>query len=744
MPAAMIPERAFVNQFWGPQDGGFAVAQAKIKDSIAMLEELLHYYRERIAIEKDYNKKLEKLNNQVLGSGEIGTLKVALDKLQIESKNMISKHHKFSRSLTLQNYEKLHNFYQIYVKNTTKLETHMQKVISRKHDCFNRLETAKEKFRMESSQVKSLTLLCQTTWGKELDRNTMKLNKLRMELEGSRRVYQATLKRYNDIHEIWVRDWAIALLNLYQLEIERIQMCKLNCFSYCNNIALLCVDLDQCADVARNSFAKVAAPNDIHDFAITYGSGDKIPNAPVFIDFLNGMDEDCLEKPPYTVANFKDPDFSQILTRTFSVQSDMAGGQRQSPTRLNVSPQADSTHISNAMLTGSPQQRTPTSKQLPPIKEPLLSKLPPKFDLNNEMSPSKLLAQSVQLGPPAGLSGIFSRLADRSGPEQGNNMIGIRKTPSRTSAYTSGAEDRADLFDEGNKLQSSNGLLEYSNPTNYTSNTARSWSSPRRKDKLVHDVQDQINRRLRDMTDLFSSMASHGPPPMQKPDVPIAKDFSIDFMAKALEDLNAGGDGDVTQFRRSVRDASGMLGASTSTIMQKLPPSDFVDDEDEIATRRDETRSTIGLRSGIALSGERRDNIATRNDSIAFRSPRPKSMVVEGLNFQEENLSDTIVRKDMRRLLLRSPTKSYTNLNSFVEKITPVTRHKFETKAVAKYTYNAQEKGELGFRKGWHMYVIHKQEDNWYVCELGENCGSSRGNVGLVPYNYLVEGDGVF
>ncbi len=35
-------------------------------------------------------------------------------------------------------------------------------------------------------------------------------------------------------------------------------------------------------------------------------------------------------------------------------------------------------------------------------------------------------------------------------------------------------------------------------------------------------------------------------------EVPIMKDFSIDFIAKALEDLNLGGNGDISQYRKSV------------------------------------------------------------------------------------------------------------------------------------------------------------------------------------------------
>lgn len=762
----MNSEQAFVNQFWGQTDGGFAVAQTRIKNSLTTLEELLFFYKERIAIEKEYNKKLEKLNGQtVLGSGETGTLKVALDKLQTESRNMVVQNGKFQRNVALQNYEKLHNFYQIYTKNTSKIGTHMAKVLARKKDIRQHLESAKDKYRADCSQTKSLTLLCQTTWGKELDRNTAKLSKIRNGLSQLKLQYQAALKAYKDIHEVWVRDWTIALLNLYQLEIERIQMCKLNCFSYCNNIALLCVDLDHCADVARGLFAKIAAPKDIHDYADVYGTGDKILQPPGFVDFMAGYDEDENEK--FVVADFKDPDFSQILTRTFSVQS----GMRASPTKTlsmnlniglnvspNVSPQADSTHISgrNVNMNGSPKQKLPMTKTLPPIREPLVSERygQPKFELPQDLAPNSRKSERVESAELDGLVNLNGTARESLGfghqnfgenlgvnfpnslpQSQNGKLMTIRKMPLRTSAYTLGEEH--DVFDE--KLKNSNGSSEYSNTTYSNTHSNRSWSSPRRKERSVHEVQEQINRRLRDMTDVFAEVAAK---PRPKSEVHIAKDFSIDFMAKALEDLNAGGDGDVTQFRRSVRGAS-HESQPNPTLTQKRPPSDFVNDRDELATRR---------------------------DTILFQKPRPKSMVDAALSYRDgrsqtetfpvntsfgnsignstqnliENSSGTIVRNTNRRLLLRSPTKLYTNLNELIEKVTPVTRNKYETKAVAKYTYNSQESGELAFHKGWHMYVIHKQEDNWYVCELGENCGVHRGRVGLVPYNYVVEGDRVF
>lgn len=688
----MISERAFVNLFWGKDDAGYQVVQTRIRHSLATLQEVLQFYKERIAIEKEYNKKLDKLVLSVtLGSGETGTLKVALDKLQIETGHMVAQNDKFIRSVSLGNYEKLHNFFQIYHRNVTKIEQHMDKVVLRKADLWAHLELCREKYRVACGQMKTLTLLCQTTWGRELDKHKAKLHKVEGSVDGLRRSYQQAVDKYSEIHDVWLRDWAIALLNIYQLEIERVQMCKLNCFAYCNHVAALCVDWDTAADEARSLFAKVAAPKDAKDYAETYGTGNQIVGKPLFVDYMGGFDE---SPPAVTLAEFSDPDYSLIMTRTFSTQLGFSPKKTPSPTK-------------------SPT-KAPKSPSKSPVKENGKDwdrkSLEGTFDRAESFNRiTKVTVLPTKELPPIKNKTLTFNTANLL-PERPAD--GLRKLPSHNSNYTSGAEE---VFDKRNALQNSNGLSEYSNPTNYSTNTGgRSWASPRRK--LVNAVQEQINRRLRDLSEMFAPPA----PAPQQQNVPIAKDFSIDFIAQALEDLNAGGDGDMTKFRRSVRGAQlAQIPATLTFSNNALPPSDFVDDSNETATRY---------------------------NSISFRTPykpRPKSMAdIPG--YAEGDLVGTVVRLPAKRSLLRSPTKSYTNLNAFVKKVTPITRNKYETKAVAKYTYNAREDGELSFRKGWHMYVIHKQEDNWYVCELGENAGLKRGSVGLVPFNYVEDGDEVF
>ena len=319
----------FVNNFWGRRDSGFKVIQTKIKHALTTLEELLDFYKERIQIEKDYNKKLEKLNGKILlGSHETGSLKKSLDKLSLENKHMVKDNSKFIKSLSQTNYDKLNHFYSIYYKKVSKIELHMQKIINKQNDLFKTLEMNKNKYQEECSQIKSFRLLVQTTWGKELEKNEAKLNKITSSNTNTKKHYQIAVTNFTDLNEIFVRDWSIALKEFYQLEVERIQICKVNCFTFCNNIATLCVDNDQSVDLARSVFALVSPPQDLQDFGDTYGTGDKIYKSPEFVDFMDGYGDEQKDSE-FTRAEFENPD-SDMLSRSYSSYSQ--GTQKSLPT----------------------------------------------------------------------------------------------------------------------------------------------------------------------------------------------------------------------------------------------------------------------------------------------------------------------------------------------------------------------------------------------------------------------------
>jgi len=746
----------FVNNFWGRHDSGFKVIQQKINDSLSTLHELLNYYNERIMLEKEYTKKLEKLNlRTTIGSHETGTFKKSLDKLSEENSQMTKYNQKFIKSLSQINYEKLEAFTGSYHKRASRMDSHMLKVLSKRKDALRDIEQTKSKFQEDCRQLKALKLLIQTTLGKELERNEAKYKKVTLSIVNSRKNYQIALALYKEINEIFIRDWSITLRDFYTLELERIQICKVNCFNFCNNIATLCVDNDQSVDAARSVFAQIQPPLDLQDFSATYGTGDKIFKDPEYVDYLNGFEE---KGEGYDLAEFDMPDHETILRRTYSTYSQASASvHNSSPVKPSNSPvKTSNSPVRTSNPSGySSHPNIPAASKSPQHSQPHLSQPHLSQPLHDKELPPVVLSPPTP-NPPQTPS------PTRKAPTTIMPLTHDTLKPKESSVYSSSPEDRADVF--SNKFTNSNGS-NYSDPStgsHYSTNSKgeRHWASPRRREKQLHQFQEQINLKSKELPMTMPKLDQ-----TQK-EVPIMKDFSIDFIAKALEDLNLGGNGDISQYRKSVREAK-----AQEVMSNHVSASDYVDDREEVATRyesinfsspsnrehpysidrgsKDSETTFNGLDKGLAKDLGRGYSAKSlgqsiRSDSRGHPKARPKSML-DPIPRESDSLQTCIVKDRSRRTLLSLPSKSYTNLHSMIDQDqTSVTHRKFIVKAIARYTYKPQQHGELFFKKGWQLYIIHKQEDNWFFCELGANADDRAGMVGLVPGNYLVEGNHLF
>lgn len=694
-------ETRFVNNFWDEHDTGYKRIVTRVKNSVTTMEELLDFYLERINIEKEYSRKLDKLNQTSLGTYETGILKKSLNKLNYENNEMVKYNNKFVRSVNQINYDKLNHFFVVYNKKTKKILSHMNKLVDKKADILKDLDITKDNYKQACSSIKSLNLAIQTTWGKELEKNEKALHKLQQSLTNHEKNYRVSLDNFSKINDIFKRDYVLALKEIYQLEIERIQLIKINCFNFCNNIATLCVDNDQSADLARSFFAKISPPQDLQDFSNNYGTGNQILTDPKFVDFMEGLDDE--NDKEFEVADFEDPEFDHLLSRSYSTYSHATQQTQQT------------------------QQTQPQIQPTPLIKQP--SQSSQSAITENNLTPSPMrFANKIQ----SKLSPKFrSKPEAKDLPEEPLQKFELRKPEDTKSNYSNSnnsPDEKTDIFSVKsgtNKFNDSNSSSNYSNPTNYSSTSSeRNWASPRKKEKQLNQVQEKINMKSKELPALsMNKNSSNGDIPRNK--TPIMKDFSIDFIAKALEDLNSGGNGDIDQYRRSVR-LSKDFEKSSTTHNTPYRQRHELQDDNEVPTRYD----TISFRSPQRDQDQLNGSPIQKSRSIR----RPKSMY-DSYSF------DPAQSVNPKRSLLKTPARSFTNLHSVINKVTPANKKPYIVKAKAKYPYKPQHHGELMFRKNWHLYVIHKQPDNWFLCELGENCEDLQGLIGLVPGNYIVEGD---
>ena len=372
--------------------------------------------------------------------------------------------------------------------------------------------------------IKVIATTAPNDMGSRIRENQLKFNKINSQINLTRKHYHMALVNYKEINEIYKRDWSISLNDFYKLEVERIQVTKINCFNYCNNIATLCVDQDLAVDLARPMFAQIQPITDLEEFSGNYGTGNKIFNDPEFVDYMTGCEE---PRVGYTLLNFPNPDCSNILTRTYSTYTGNGNTSKQ------VEQKRSDDKLNDNIFTQPHAVQYDPNRVHAPIKE--MSKLPiPKLPPTNNRTktPSPTRNHLPTIIPTIQMI-YFPRMKDYN-PAMALQII-VRK-------------------EIGHHPE---------------------------KRKQLQEVQEKISRRA---TNDFKNI-----PKIPEPEkVPVIKDFSIDFIAKALEDLNAGGNGDVNQFRRSLRNGR--------------PKSDFIDDSDEVAKRHESInfnrpKSTVPRRS---------------------------------------------------------------------------------------------------------------------------------------------------
>ncbi|ODQ77257.1 hypothetical protein BABINDRAFT_163757 [Babjeviella inositovora NRRL Y-12698] len=242
----------------------------------------------------------------------------------------------------------------------------------------------------------------------------------------------------------------------------------------------------------------------------------------------------------------------------------------------------------------------------------------------------------------------------------------------------------------------------------YTAASASSnktWSSPDRRRSRASREPEYAQMHAKPVPVLA---------PPSKP-VPLVKDFSMNFdpLSKALDSLNHGGNGDMNQFRKSVRAAEASKSAPVTPCLDRARPAHMYAHEARPAY------SEAGqVRPTYSKTDHARPH-STYNDLPApFESP---------------------VRTKSRT------RKSFLNLNSFIAPAAPTPEYclngaKVVTKAIAKYPFQAgDEEIDVSMERGDRLLVYEMMSDNWFGVQ---NLRTSQ--CGTVPGNYVKYGDNIF
>lgn len=171
--------------------------------------------------------------------------------------------------------------------------------------------------------------------GQEEKKNKSRLEKAQVALTGSNAEYEAAIKALEETTGRWNRDWKAACDKFQDLEEERIDFVKSSCWTFANISSTVCVSDDASCEKVRISLEECEVEKDINSFIDENGTGQEIPDAPKYINFVRGdiSDDSASEvaEEHYSLAQF--PRAGNPTFRSASPNPSSSSGSAYEPPR---------------------------------------------------------------------------------------------------------------------------------------------------------------------------------------------------------------------------------------------------------------------------------------------------------------------------------------------------------------------------------------------------------------------------
>ncbi|KZS88210.1 hypothetical protein SISNIDRAFT_446203 [Sistotremastrum niveocremeum HHB9708] len=310
----------FCNAFWGLGDGGVDVLLARMRGSSRTMEELRSFWKERMSIEEEYSKKLNKLAKMQFGRDEIGDLRNSIDTLRLETDKQATSHLELAAKLkadmevpTAAFVAKQVNFKKTFVAN-------IERMFKNKQNQESHVAKAKEKYELECSRINAHTAHSSYIQGKELDKVQLKLEKAQAAVKTSEKEYANFVRVLKDTYGKWEKEWKEFCDRCQDIEEERIEFMKDNLWSYANAISTVCVADDESCEHTRVALEQLETERDMENFVRDYGTGSNIPEPPPFINHSSPEPRPAASRP-------RNANFARSTQRPVSLMISGRGAQ---------------------------------------------------------------------------------------------------------------------------------------------------------------------------------------------------------------------------------------------------------------------------------------------------------------------------------------------------------------------------------------------------------------------------------
>lgn len=256
--------------------------------------------------EEQYAKRLASLARFPLGRDEIGELRTALDTLRAETEKQASFHLNVAQHVkndlegptnTLLNRQLQHKKnYQSAIEREFKLKQQQESHVAR----------AREKYESDCMRINSYTAQATIMQGKELEKIQTKLERAQQTVGANEQDFQKFSRILQDTTAKWEQDWKEFCDRCQDIEDERMEFMKDNMWAYANVISTVCVSDDESCERVRLSLEQFEPEKDMENFVFNYGTGNGIPNPPMFINYAHPEAiPPSAQRPGHRPANFQ-------------------------------------------------------------------------------------------------------------------------------------------------------------------------------------------------------------------------------------------------------------------------------------------------------------------------------------------------------------------------------------------------------------------------------------------------------
>ncbi|KAF7294062.1 SH3-domain-containing protein [Mycena kentingensis (nom. inval.)] len=339
--------RDFCNAFWGVGDPGVNILFARMRGAVRTTDELRNFWKERAIIEEEYANRLLNLAKVSLGKDEIGELRNSLDTLRLETEKQGTAHLQLATQLRTELEGQTKTLLDKQLAHRKNLQGPLEKRFKQKQTQESYVLKAREKYESDCMRIASYTQQISVNPGKDVERLQLKLRRAQQTVQANEKDFITFAQTVTDMIPEWERDWKEYCDASQDIEEDRLDFMKDIVWLYANAVSTLCVSDDQSCERIRTVLDQLEPDKDVENFVHEYGTGNTMPDMPVFVPYPDQQPDGSSRQPPPSGSRIAR--FERSSHRPTPVANNDDGAEQSQSPEPPQAPRVDTPHSEEAV-----------------------------------------------------------------------------------------------------------------------------------------------------------------------------------------------------------------------------------------------------------------------------------------------------------------------------------------------------------------------------------------------------------